>query len=253
VIDDSFSYVNGRRVFAALVVYEDIVVPATEVPVPVEDIVRPAWLSTSYDNDQIGTAVYQPFFGCDSIIDDVEVYDENGNKVSALSVEQRPPEDGVEVNADDELRKLQDDLLAMRKRRSLLSIEKAVNTLSYVYGHVRSKKLDVDEFITSYTRRPIASKKDMLGSHDLELTVDGDVVKKRGEMGTVGFHTMSVHEVPVDAGKLVGLLDSPTTPLDSMTSGQQAAVQADYDVRKAKLDRVRQYVNRLQNSRAFQG
>ena len=44
----------------------------------VEYVVQPSWMSTSYDNENIGPKVYKPFFGCDSIVDTITLGDFDG-------------------------------------------------------------------------------------------------------------------------------------------------------------------------------
>lgn len=247
-VEDLQEY-KGAFYFSQILVYEDIMVPggAELADVPFEYAVQPSWLSTSYDNQNVGPKVYTPFFGCNSIVD----------QITTREVTQIPPRqpEGLMVNPGEKLKTLQERIKTIDAQKSLISIEKAVNVISYLYAQVRSEKLDVDEFIESFVRRPVASKKDLLGAHDLELKVVGGRVEvPKGQESKVGFHTFSVHPLCVEARNLVGLTDNPATPLATMDPTQRKALAASYDVRWQKLEKVKAYKEALdKGSRGFVG
>ena len=69
----------------------------------------------------------------------------------------------------------------MHDKRNFYSIEKSTNVIAYLYGRVKSGKADVSAFVDSFTRRPVATKLDLLGSYDLKIGFKGDVpVAPRG-------------------------------------------------------------------------
>ena len=238
----------GARYYTAVMIHEDVNVPYdpnADPRVPVEYVVQPSWLSPSYDNDQVGKKIYQPFFGCQSIVDQIMTGD-------FASIPPRTPEDGLDSLSDEDEKSLRDRLKKIDQKRALLSIETAVNFIAYLYGKVKSEGLDVEEFIQSFTRRPIATKADILGTHDLALRVVGTDFEVLN--GKLGFHTLSVHPDVVNAGNLTGLLNNPAMVMARMDRDEKTAMAASYDVRWEKLNRVQLYLDILANgTRAFGG
>jgi hypothetical protein len=156
------------------------------------------------------------------------------------------------VKPGEELKALKDRLQKIEAQKNFMSIEKAVNVIAYLYGKTRSEHLDVDEFVESFTRRPVASKRDLLGSFDLDLGLKGNKPEVRA--GTVGFHSFSVHPVCVEAKNMTGLLDDPAMQLSTMDGKQRQAMNASYDVRWQKLKKVQEYKKALERGgRGFVG
>lgn len=226
----------GKRAFSAVTVYEDLQVSIEGAEIPVEEILRPRWLSPAYSNERVGKDIYQNFFGCGSILDQIR-FDE--------TLTPQSDESGTDVMEGETSSELITRLSGVEKSRAHYSIERAVNVISYIYGKVRkSGGVDVDEFITSLTKRPIATKKDILGSYDLELHIEGDqpVVDK----GEIGFHTLSVHTQTSSTGRLVGLTEDPAATLQRMDRYAREIMAAKYDVRWEKLERVMKYREALE-------
>jgi hypothetical protein len=235
--------VNGVRYFTSIMIHEEVAVPysqSTDPRVPVEYVVRPSWLSTSYDNENIGPRIYQKFFGCASVVDQIIT---QSVPAELRQVPTSLPEDGLDTSFDEDVKALQARIKTIDQKRSLLSIETALNFIAYLYGKVRSEHLDVDEFIESFTRRPVASKRELLGSHDLAISVSGSSVNVVS--GTLGFHSLSVHPATVKAGNLTGLMDNPVMRLARMGGEAKRAVAASYDVRAKKLEKVEAYLAAL--------
>lgn len=242
----TIKFVNGISYFPSIIVYEERTrVSKDESPVPVEYVVQPGWLSTSYDNENIGPKVYMPFFGCNSIVDMISMGDVG-------SIPERIDEKGMYVTIEEDEKAIDARLKITHDKRNFYSIEKAVNLIAYLYGRAKSEHMDVDEFVSTFVSRPIATKENLLGSHDLELKVEGSKVTK--VKGTIGFHTLSVHEKTSEAGKLVGLMEDPTMTMTRMNKAQKEAMRASYDVRAAKLAKVKAYIDELTNGkRGFVG
>ena len=120
--------------------------------------------------------------------------------------------------------------------------------IAYLYGKVKSGKADVTEFVDTFTWRPVATKKDLLGTYDLEIAFTKN---KKNELvptaskGALGFHTLSVHPDVVGKGKLVGLLENPALQMSRMNESERSAMASSYDVRAEKLEKVMKYVDRL--------
>lgn len=251
--------VSGQ-VFKDVILYEEVSVP-TETSMPIEEIIRPRWFSQAYTNENIGKRIYQPFFGVPSIIDEA-AFDGLGATVSSL-----PPTNSVEgdpKDPDQDLDKLKSDLSAEENARARLSIERSVNFISYIYGLVKTRGLDVDDFIRQYANRPIATLPQILGDPDLDFSVDSQgkatvktVTDADGKTRTprIGFHSMAVHPTLVDnTAKLAGLLEEPELHVQRINStGKAEPIPPEYDVRKEKKDRVRRYIAALSLGPGYRG
>jgi hypothetical protein len=252
VLDADVRYSGDRVFFKKVLLHESVEVPLNQ-SLPVEELIRPrAWFSAKYGNLLIGEQIYQPFFGCNSIIDDLRLKDgkltlsqDVSSAVDQVVVVSNPENPPGEVNA----------ISTAEAKKLLYTIEKAVNTIAYLYGKVKSRGLDVDEFIRQYTRRDIASLTDILGSPQLVFDVKGTkAVKNASAGGRVGFFTTAVHHQLVKQGSLVGLLESPTTGMKRVAGdGAETPVDPVYDVRKEKKDRVMAYQVALTRGPAFKG
>lgn len=245
--------VSGQ-VFKEVILYEEIDVPV-QTATPIEEIIRPKWFSQAYSNAEIGKKIYQPFLGVPSIIDEAAF-----DGLGASSVTSEPNViDGDPKDAETDLKKLVDSLSAEEEQRAKLSIERSVNFISYIYGLVKARGLDVDDFIRQYANRPIATLPEMLGDPDLDLTVGTDgtaTVQQRADGTTprIGFHSLAVHPKVVDVGNLAGLLEDPNLHVQRINnSGKAGPIPPQYDVRKEKKDRVRRYIAALGLGPGFRG
>lgn len=243
-----FSESGGERFFDAITVYEKVPV-SRPGPLPFEDVVRPSWFSPAYTNENITKQIYDPFFGCGSVVDDLIV---EGVAPVGLEFygEAASPEDVPATMGKPELIKKLADEEALR---GTASVDRAITVLSYLYGKVKQQGLDVDEFIRSYIDRPIATKEEILGSDDLRISVSGSQMTV--ESGTLGFHSTAVDtNLVTSPTKLVGLLDTPEEQLHRVNGqGEAAAIPPSYDVRGSKKERVLQYVIALEKGPAFRG
>jgi hypothetical protein len=222
--------------YASVTIYEEITIPI-DAPLPIEEILRPSFFSSKYSNSKIGPEIYEPFFGCGSIVDEVSV--------NAGPVPEPEPFDGVTIEPKEKINDRIKEFSADESVKAKASIERAVNFIAYVYGAVKTQGKDVDDFVSQYVTRPIATMVDILGSHDLQLEVNGTKVKVT--KGTIGFHTTAVHEDLVKKGSLTGLTDDPTTQLKRVDGGEKGStVPPEYDVRKAKWERVHAYRVKLE-------
>ena len=230
---------GGKRYFRNVTIYERVTrAYQTDSPVPVEYVVQPSWLSTSYDNENVGPKVYKPFFGCDSIVDTI-------SQSNIGSIPERLSEKGMYVTTEEDEKAIKARLQDIHSKRNFYSIEKAVNVIAYLYGRVKSGKADATEFVSTFTWRPVATKRDLLGTYDLDIVFKGNVPEAK--TGQLGFHTLSVHPDVVHKGKLIGLLDEPAIAMSRMNEEQRAAMASSYDVRAEKLEKVLKYVERLKS------
>ena len=247
-------------VYDAVTVYEEVTLPFQNWTAPIEWLLQPKWFSSAYFNENIGTKIYQPFFGCDSVVDAMRV---NGSQQAVVSGWN---DDATDVDLTQTSQQAIKALVDAEATKGLISIERAVTTLSYIYGKVKAQGLDVDEFIRSYTYRPIASITDIFGDPGLMFDINGSAVtpqkvelltddgKKELYTGKIGFHTMAVHRQVVEAGKLIGLTEDPQLHIPrANNAGFNGTVNDAYDVRKAKKLQVLRYIDALKMGRGFPG
>jgi hypothetical protein len=227
--------------FSSVILYEDVPVPGL-YDIPMEDLVRPVWMPSSYDNSMIGKSIYEPFLGCQSIVDPLTTTPAGVEAASLLTTP--ASRDGLDVEPGDGQAAVNQRIKDYADAKKILSIEKSVNAIAFLYGKVKSDgRADVDEFVTSFCRRPIATMADILGSYDLELKITG--TKVEATKGTIGFHTLSVNEQVVTAGGLTGMVDNPTHRFVYNNKDATRTIAEAYDVRAIKLAKVKEYLAEL--------
>ena len=259
---------NLGLAYPNIALYESVPIPTSE-NIPIEEVIRPAWFSLSYRNDRIGTDIYDNFFGCQSILDQLMVEGLGGeplNLPSSSGDPDIPSNNATDATPDEVVAALQADAAT----RAEISIQKAVNLIGYLYAQVRSQNLDVDDFIRSYTNRPIATIDDIFGSGEgalLRFTVnpvdntvtpylEGDDPFNPTLPVQIGFHSVAVHpDLVGTVPSLTGLVVDPTTGFTRYQSvGKSAPIPVEYDVRPAKKAAVQAYaVALLSSGRAFRG
>jgi len=237
----------GKQVFRSVIVHEDVNITVTQ-QVPVEEVIRPTWFSPKYANAKIGEEIYRPFFGTTSIIDELAF---SGLAEQIVSASESP--EGDVFDAKTKFEEIQATLATRQDNISKLSIERAVNVVAYFYGMVRSQGKDIDQFVRSFTYRPIATMADIFGTSDLDISYDGKGVPTVTK-GKPGFHSLAIDEKAIDQGKLAGLLQEPDKLLPRINNtGDKSPIPPGYDVRKEKLDQVRAYVEALSGGPGLRG
>lgn len=248
VEDDSLVRKKYGLVFSSMVLYEELEVEIT-TEVPVEENIRPDWFSSNYSNLSIGPNIYDKFFGCGSIVDDLAV-EALGSSTINIPLG-TTPDDEVTAPPDKGLDKIVDEVQAGETLKSKVTIEKAANMIGFLYGSVKSQGMDVDQFINNFTARPIATLEEVLAP-ETNLTISGD--KVTGVEGPLGFHTLAVHQTTVEAGNLTGLINDPQLKVPRIRStGSSKPIPPGYDVRLEKRDRVLKYYEALKRGPAFIG
>jgi flagellar biosynthesis chaperone FliJ len=241
------------KAFPVIALYEDVEIEVTGT-IPIEEIIRPAWFSLAYRNDRIGKDIYDNFFGCDSIIDELVVQLPGGSEADLPTSPGDPdiPSNGIDVTPDQVISSLKAD----EAQRVSLSIEKATNLLGFLYAQVKTKGLDVDDFIRTYTDRYIATIDDIFGEGEgklLKFSRNGDkfTAYKDGDPKApvkIGFHSVAVNEDLSSRGKLAGLVVDPTTGFTRYGAlGASAPIPERYDVRPEKRERVLDYIQVLKS------
>lgn len=238
---------KGKMVFRSVVLHEDVSVKVDE-SVPVEEIIRPSWFSDKYSNAKIGADIYTPFFGTTSIIDGLQF---TGLLPDAFQdVEDKEGENTAPTKKAEALQKEIKDKNATRSR---LTIERAVNVLTYLYGLVKTEGKDVDQFIRDYASRPVATMVDMLGTQDFKATYDAKGAATVVS-GKPGFHSLAIDRAAIDQGNLAGLLQDPDKQLPRINnSGDKVPISPVYDIRKEKLQRVDEYIVALKQGPGLKG
>jgi hypothetical protein len=123
------------------------------------------------------------------------------------------------------------------------TIQQACTFLLQVYSYIKMNGLNIDEFIRSYTWRPIANMVDILGSSDLQLNEDGSKVVR----GIEGFHSRAFGPYQ----DLFALVTPEIETVLGVKRGSSLAKKA--DTRKAKWEAVRDLVDALKSSKAVIG
>lgn len=214
---------------------------------PVEEGIRPPWFSPLYSNWFIGKHIYEPFIGCGSIVDQALFLTDQGAASFGTGRNQQQELLGkLEAAGNDrqEVMKLLEEAKAKRIS-DVPDIESSVDVLAYIYGEVRRLNLDVHRFVHDYTRRPIATMEEILGSEDLEYKVlpndKLELVK-----GTPGFHSTAIADV---GGRLRGLIDNPDMELSRLkVGGKKSPVSRILDPRPGRRMMVIEYLKEINAS-----
>lgn len=250
VLNPELTIIPGfGQVFAAVNIFENvpITLPGS---IPIEEVIRPGWFSNSFSNSNIGKSIYQPFFGCDSVVDELIT----GGIASAPAVPGSGNDPDVSsFSSDSTLEDVLSSLVEDEHKKNVLSVEKAINILGYIYGQVRSQNVDVEEFIRSYIDRPIATLAEIFGSPDLELRVGANGTATPIS-GSVGFHTGAVNPVLVNAGNYTGISEDLSLQIQRINNtGQSGSLSPAYDIRKDNKTRVIDYIAALSRGPGFRG
>lgn len=171
--------------FVAYRVTEQIEGDTVEVDVPIEDFMRPPWMSDVWRNDRIG-GTYNQFFGTGAITDQSVIATGYTQSTSTSDAADQSADAAVRAqSAQDPVR---DDGLTVQDAEAAISIERAIDLLVRSYSAIRLQQgMDINEFIRAYVWRPVANMIEILGSRDLEI----DPQTGRVTRGTEGFHSRS--------------------------------------------------------------
>ncbi len=244
VVDSS----NVTYLWKKIVIYEEVKTTKKVTKLlPIEEGMRPPWFSPLYSNWFIGAEIYEPFFGCGSIVDQALFTTATGSATFGTGrTQQQEILDKLKSAGNDRQQVLQilDDAKA-KNISDVPDVESSVDVLAYMYGEVRRLGLDVHRFVHDYTRRPIATMEDIFGSADLQYKLEGDVLKL--EKGIPGFHSTAIADV---GGQLRGLLDNPDLSISRLKkgAGKKAPVSRDLDPRPGRRAKVVEYLEEINAS-----
>lgn len=243
--------VNTSQVIYAwknIIIHEEVsTTQQVEKLLPVEEGIRPPWFSPLYSNWFIGDEIYTPFLGCGSVVDQaLFVADQGSAAFGTGGAQQREVLDKLKAAGNDRKQVLQilQDAKA-KKITDVPDIESSVDVLAYIYGEVRRLNLDVHRFVNDYTRRPVATMEEILGSDDLEYQIDGD--KLVLVSGTPGFHSTAIADV---GGNLRGLVDNPDLALSRLKNGagKKSPISRSLDPRPGRRAKVVEYLQDINAS-----
>lgn len=232
----------------SIVIHEEVTTSKqVQKLLPVEEGIRPPWFSPLYSNWFIGDEIYTPFFGCGSVVDQaLFVTDQGAATFGTGRAQQQEVLDKLKAAGNDRKQILQilQDAKA-KKITDVPDIESSVDVLAYIYGEVRRLNLDVHRFVNDYTRRPIATLEEILGSDDLEYRVDGDKLVLIS--GTPGFHSTAIANV---GGNLRGLVDNPDLALSRLKNGagKKSPIARNLDPRPGRRAKVIEYLQEINAS-----
>lgn len=257
------------------------------VDVPLEDFIRPPWMSDIWRNDRIGSAYHQ-LFGTGAITDPMVVSAGGDEKLPDASVsdeqavqdenavarnESEAGGDVADPTADPQLADNTEapqtpvapdagadslgDADAASSGETIqssltdINVERATNLLVRIYSSLKHNGLDVNEFIRAYNWRPVATMTEILGSADLEIDEQG-----RKTRGTEGFHSRAFghKEMGRDLRNLINPDDTDVrTLLRINPDTDRDNVLNRLDKRAEKAEVVTAYVSELWQSRGLLG
>lgn len=202
------------------------------VDLPAEEYIRPGWYGDIWHPAKIGEA-YDLFLSTGAITDPHNVFRSNDQAQDALD---------QASETDDPLDPRKDAPVAFQLAAGA-SIEQAAAFLQATYSHIKLAGLDIEDFIRSYTWRPIATMVDIFGTRDLQLSPDGNFVMQ----GIEGFHSRAFGQF----NNLFGLVTPEIEDVVGLKRGTTAAQKG--DTRKVKQDAVKDYLAGLGIGRAIVG
>jgi hypothetical protein len=216
---------------------------------PIEEKIRPGWYGEVWSPSQIGNA-YNEFFRTGAITDPQQIADPDGASTGATSedasdalTEKSKDLQGYGEHFEGLGTEFRAEAPAIVSLEEGATIKQAVEFLHLTYSYIKQNRLDVDEFIRSYTWRPIATMIDIFGTSDLEFSDDGSEVTR----GIEGFHSRAFGPYD-DLFSMVGpdLLDIAGIKKDTPIA-QRA------DVRGRRYRVVQQYISILKHGRGILG
>jgi hypothetical protein len=226
------------------------------VDIPMEDFLRPPWMSEVWANDRIGMT-YQQFFGTGSITDPIVI--NTGFATSAESSDNALTSSEATARNENINDPTQSSSQTTQSAEMAINVEKAIDLLVRIYSLIRHQAGgDVNEFIRAYTWRPVATLIDMLGSRNLNIDPrTGRVIE-----GFEGIHSRAFGrgEMGSNLRNLIPDVDTEEVQHVKRILGISTREGADrrnllvrLDKRAEKADRVLAYVEELSKNRGILG
>lgn len=220
----------------------------TKVDLPVEELMRPGWYSDTWSNLKIGQA-YQYYLRTGSITDKTQVADADGASTGQLDQDAIDGLlEGAQATSGDDPKGVAPALLTLDKDSS---IQQSVQFILLTYSYIKQAGLNVDDFIRSYTWRPIATLVDMFGTSDLTYATEevNGVTTPTSQVvaGIEGFHSKAFSAYT----GIFDLVPPEVNAILDIHKNDAGAIMA--DVRSRRRLAVQDYVNSLQFARALLG
>lgn len=244
--------------FRAYRVYERVPRYRSEVvDLPAEEWIRPGWYGDIWHPGSIGK-VYREFLGTSAITDPTQVGDPAGFSSGDSDKEAADAFQATSVSNIDPTQGFDDApaIMSIPMKRvakvngkdvNYISIKDAVDFLVQVYSYVKQGGLSANNFVTSYTWRPIATMFDMFGSESLEYD---PTTGKPNKSGVEGFHSRAFGQfedvftlLPPDVARLMG----------TSKWGSNSAFATRADTRKKKQDAVLAYLSSVKYTTGLLG
>jgi hypothetical protein len=189
-----------------------------------EDVVRPEWMAENvWNNDNITESVYGPLLGTLAITDDKNIGHSQIKEILIALARASRILAGEEVLADtdptsqtsEDSRSAYGGIIGGKDAYEVLpgSVEESIDGISAVYGLIRARDGNMDEFIRNFTRRPIGNVIDILGTPNLEFTSLGKVANT--EAMREGYHSRAYGDYNTD-------VRLPTKDGETMQPGKKA-------------------------------
>lgn len=217
-----------------------------KVDLPTEELIRPGWYADIWHPARIGEP-YNFYLGTGSITDKTQVSDPDGMPSLAKMTGNPNTEEtdalSKRFDVPDDKETPFNSAVAMLQLDEESSTEQAVQFLLLVYSYARRSGANIDEFIRTYTWRPIATMVDMFGSSDLQLSADGTTVVR----GIEGFHSRAFGPYR----DLFGLVNDEITEVLGIKRNDSARQVA--DVRGPRFDAAAAMIKTLVATRAWVG
>jgi len=210
------------------------------VKMPPEEYIRPGWYADVWHPRKIGE-IYNYYFGIGSITDQTNVNQPDGSSKTLINIDdlEQLGDAGNSKGGNDP----RADISALLTLQEGASIEQATDFLVLTYSYIKQSGLDVDEFVRSYTWRPVATMLDMFGTSDLQFTADGTQVIR----GVEGFHSRAF-------GNYADLFGLVTPDIESVIGVNRTAIARQrLDIRGRRFQAVGDFVSDLQFARAILG
>lgn len=211
------------------------------VELPPEEYIRPGWYGDCWHPAKIAE-VYYNFFSTGSITETTAIQSPDGENLNGLTSSDASQTLADMVANDNPAALARDQLIQLSQTKDA-NIEQAVAFLVLSYSVIKQAGFDPEQFIRSYTWRPIATLLDMFGTSDLLLDPTGKEVVQ----GVEGFHSRAFG--PYD--DLFGLVTEDIESVVGISRGSTQSKKA--DTRKRKYERVLDYVASIRLSRAILG
>ena len=208
---------------------------------PPEEYIRPGWYGDCWHPSKISEPYYE-FFNTGAITEATQVQNTDGDPNTQPFGSNNAAEVLSDMANGDDLGLVRDQLIELSQTKDT-NIADAVAFLVLTYSVIKQGQFDVNEFIRSYTWRPIATVLDMFGSNDLALSEDGTEVVR----GFEGIHSRAFG----DFENLFGLVPPDVVEVLGVKAGSAAA--AKMDTRRRKRQAVWDYLAVLQLGKAILG